>query len=85
LPNYVLHQDEDRIILRNYKHKSYIYKNYKDKLNPQKPEKKNSPEKIAAVKRNGTNGKKRNGKSKLKVIDFTDIELPVPQYEEIEN
>jgi lysine 2,3-aminomutase len=84
LPNYVLHHDEDRIILRNYKKKSYVYKNYKDKLNPQKPKKKNLP-KIAAVKKNGTNGKSRNGKSRLKVIDFTDIELPVLQYDEVEN
>ena len=81
LPNYVLHQDEDRIILRNYQHKTYAYKNYKDKLNPPKPK----PEKIAAVKKNGTNGKNGNGKSKLKVIDFTKIELPVLQMEEVEN
>ncbi len=83
LPNYVLHHDEDRIILRNYKKKSYVYKNYKDKLNPPKPE--NNTGKIAAVKKNGTNGKNGNGKSKLKVIDFTKIELPVLQYDEIEN
>jgi len=34
LPNYVLHQDEDKIIMRNFKNKIYTYKNYKDKLNP---------------------------------------------------
>ncbi len=91
LPNYVLHHDEDRIILRNYKHRSYAYKNYKDKLNPKKSKKENLPieqtEKIAAIKKNGTNGngKNGNGKSKLKVIDFTKIELPVLQMEEIEN
>jgi lysine 2,3-aminomutase len=83
LPNYVLHHDEDRIILRNYKKKSYVYKNYKDKLNPAKPE--NNKGKIAAIKKNGTNGKNGNGKSKLKVIDFTKIELPVLQYDEMEN
>ncbi len=82
LPNYVLHYDEDRIVLRNYKHKHYAYKNYKDKLNPPKPE---TEKKIAAVKENGTNGKNGNGKSKLKVIDFTKIELPVLQLEEVEN
>jgi len=89
LPNYVLHHDEDRIVLRNYQHKSYAYKNYKDKLNPPKPE---TEKKIAAVKKNGTNGKDGNGKpalpagrSKLKVIDFTKIELPVLQLEEVEN
>ncbi len=36
LPNYVLHKDEDKIILRNYQKKIYSYKNYKDKLNPPK-------------------------------------------------
>src|SRR3989337_1931386 len=57
LPNYVLHYDEDRIVLRNYQHKPYAYKNYKDKLNPPKPK----PEKKLAVTGNtGTNGK--NGK-----------------------
>jgi lysine 2,3-aminomutase len=35
LPNYVLHQDEDKIILRNYKKKIYSYKNYKDRNNPE--------------------------------------------------
>lgn len=78
LPNYVLHQDEDRIVLRNYKHKVYAYKNYKDNLNPAKP--KNGK---ADVKKTGTNGKNGNGKSKLKVIDFTKIDLPV--LEEVEN
>ncbi|HSP86999.1 MAG TPA: KamA family radical SAM protein, partial [Ignavibacteriaceae bacterium] len=82
LTNYVLHHDEDRIVLRNYKHKSYAYKNYKDKMNPPKPE---TEKKIAAIKKNGTNGKNGNGKSKLKVMDFTKIELPVLQLEEVEN
>ncbi len=35
LPSYVLHQDENKIILRNYQHKIYSYKNYKDKNNPE--------------------------------------------------
>jgi len=84
LPNYVLHHDADRIILRNYKHRPYAYKNYKDNLNPLKPKKEKkekTSEKIAAVKKNGSNGKNGNGKSKLKVIDFTKIELPVLQIE----
>jgi len=34
VPNYVLHHDEERIILRNYKNKIYNYKNYFDKNNP---------------------------------------------------
>jgi len=34
LPNYVLHMDEEQIILRNYQNKVYSYKNYADKNNP---------------------------------------------------
>ena len=36
IPNYVLHYDEEKIILRNYKHKIYSYRNYTDKNNPGK-------------------------------------------------
>ena len=34
LPNYVLHRDEEQIILRNFKNNVYSYKNYADKNNP---------------------------------------------------
>ena len=34
LPNYVLHQDEEQVILRNFNNKVYSYKNYADKNNP---------------------------------------------------
>ena len=34
LPNYVLHMDEEKIILRNFQNKVYSYKNYADKNNP---------------------------------------------------
>ena len=34
LPNYVLHMDEEKIILRNYKNEVYSYQNYADKNNP---------------------------------------------------
>ena len=72
LPEYVLHHDEDKIILRNFKNKVYVYKNYKDKLNPE------------PGKKNGTNGKSgKNGKSKSKEIDVSKIELPI--FEEVEN
>jgi lysine 2,3-aminomutase len=30
LPNYVMHRDEDKIVLRNYMHKIYTYKNVSD-------------------------------------------------------
>jgi len=35
LPNYVLHMDEEKIILRNYKNEVYSYQNYADKNNPE--------------------------------------------------
>ena len=35
LPNYVLHQDEEQVILRNFNNKVYSYKNYADKNNPE--------------------------------------------------
>ncbi len=31
LPNYVLHQDEDKIVLRNYKDEVYVYRDIKEK------------------------------------------------------
>ncbi len=34
LPNYVLHIDEEKIILRNYQNQVYSYQNYADKNNP---------------------------------------------------
>ncbi len=35
LPNYVLHQDEEQVILRNFNNKVFSYKNYADKNNPE--------------------------------------------------
>lgn len=72
LPNYVLHFDEDKIVLRNYQHKVYAYKNYKDKNNP--------------AKKNGKADKAadgKNGKSKIKIPPRVNVKLPV--LEEVEN
>src|SRR3989339_1218921 len=73
LPNYVLHHDEDKIILRNYQNKVYAYENYKDKNNPAK--------KNGDAKKVPSNGK--NGKSKEKIPAKVNIKLPV--LEEVEN
>jgi lysine 2,3-aminomutase len=62
LPNYVLHHDADKIVLRNYQNKIFSYKNFKDKNNPA---------------RNGKNGKNGNGKAKPKEMIIKKIELPV--------
>lgn len=69
LPNYVLHHDSEKIVLRNYKNKVYSYKNYKDKNN---------------IPSNGKNGKNGNGAGKKpREIVIKKIELPV--LEGIEN
>lgn len=70
LPNYVIHHDENKIILRNYQKKIYSYKNYHDKNNP-----------AGHYGRNGKNGK--SSKTKVKELEFMRIELP--ELEEIEN
>ncbi len=73
LPNYVLHHDEDKIVLRNYQNKVYAYKNYKDKNNP--------------VKKNGksekVHGNGKNDKSKVKIPLRVNVKLPI--LEEVEN
>jgi lysine 2,3-aminomutase len=64
LPNYVLHKDNDKIILRNFKHKIYVYKNYPDRNNP--------------VSRN-KNGNGKNGKTKEKTSKIREVKIPVIQ------
>jgi lysine 2,3-aminomutase len=64
LPNYVLHMDEEEIILRNFQNKVYRYKNYSDKNNPEG----------FGSKRKKTNGKKQakpgtNGKPEKKKVE----------------
>jgi lysine 2,3-aminomutase len=62
VPNYVLHHDEEKIILRNYQHKIYSYKNYADHNNPSGFGSKN----------------KSNGKAKKKeVVKPKRVKLPV--------
>ena len=73
LPNYVLHQDEDKIILRNYQHKVYSYKNYNDRNNP------NGKYGKAYKIRTG----KKNGKSKDNEPSLFEMEEPV--LEEVED
>ncbi len=78
LPNYVLHKDEERIILRNFQHKIYTYKNYADANNPNGFKSKN--------KLNGKNGKNAsngNGKGKKEELKPKKIKLPV--MEEVNN
>ena len=82
IPNYVLHKDEDRIILRNFQHKIYTYKNYADANNPEgfgsksKPNGKNG--------KNGSNGN-GNGNGKGKKDDMKPKKIKLPELSEIEN
>ncbi|HMN50266.1 MAG TPA: KamA family radical SAM protein, partial [Ignavibacteriaceae bacterium] len=71
LPNYVLHQDEERIILRNFQHKIYTYKNYADANNPDGYGSKNK-----SNGKNGKNGSNGNGKGKKEDIKPKKIKLP---------
>ena len=61
LPNYVLHQDEEQIILRNFNNKVFSYKNYADK---------NNPEGFASKKRKVSPVKKQVKKKKTGIPDL---------------
>ena len=78
LPNYVLHKDEERIILRNFQHKIYTYKNYADANNPNGYGSKNK-----VNGKNGRNGSNGNGKGKKEDLKPKRIKLPV--LEEVTN
>ena len=66
LPSYVLHMDEEKIILRNYQNKVYSYKNYADK---------NNPDGYKSTKKKKTKtAKKRVSKKKTEVLVFDEVE-----------
>ncbi|MGE5683508.1 MAG: KamA family radical SAM protein [Bacillota bacterium] len=54
LPEYVLHHDEEKIILRNYKNEIYVYKDINDK---------EEVKVVDTAKRKNGNGKNGNGKN----------------------
>jgi lysine 2,3-aminomutase len=66
IPNYVLHMDEEKIILRNFQNKVYSYKNYADINNPDgyNPEKKEESKPV----------KKRTPKKKKEVLVFEEVD-----------
>ncbi|MCH7773129.1 MAG: KamA family radical SAM protein [Bacteroidetes bacterium] len=66
LPNYVLHMDEEQIILRNYQNKVYSYKNYADKNNPD-GYKNTKRKKVKVVE-------KRTSKKKTEVLVFDEVD-----------
>ena len=66
LPNYVLHMDEEKIILRNYQGNVYSYKNYADK---------NNPDGFNSRKKKKTKAiKKSTPKKKKEVLVFAEVE-----------
>ena len=65
LPSYVLHMDEEKIILRNFQNKVYSYQNYADKNNPNGYN--NRKKKKASL------AKKRVTKKKTEVLVFEDV------------
>jgi lysine 2,3-aminomutase len=69
LPEYVLHHDEERIIMRNYKGDIFMYEDFEGK--------KEALKRMQTVKKNG------NGKHIKKVEEFVPEELP--EMELIEN
>lgn len=69
LPNYVLHRDQDRIVLRNYKNEVYVYREIKD----HKKEEDKTKVKIDVSKNNG-NGKVKAPKKFKRITE--EIETP---------
>lgn len=68
IPNYVLHRDEDRIVLRNYKNEVYVYREIKER----KTKESDTVIKIDVSKNNG------NGKVKVpkKYKKIEEVETP---------
>ncbi|MFA7290270.1 MAG: KamA family radical SAM protein [Melioribacteraceae bacterium] len=65
LPQYVLHRDEDRIVMRNYKNEVYVYRDVK--------ETKDSGNKIVVEISDKKNGETKNPKN---YKDITEIKIP---------
>lgn len=68
LPKYVLHQDENKIIMRNYKHDVFTYRDVKNKPTKVK--------KDTTVKVEVSNKKNGNSKKPKKYKDVENIKLP---------
>jgi lysine 2,3-aminomutase len=75
LPQYILHRDEEKIVMRNYKNEVYVYR--ESHLPPTKLEKNNVPvEIVSEVKENGKNGNGSNGSSKKPKNLKEEIDVP---------
>ena len=81
LPQYVLHRDDDRIVMRNYKNEVYVYRESKPDKTNGKAESTNIPIEIANKKNgngNGNGNDNGNGSSKKpkNYKEITSIEVP---------
>ncbi len=72
LPQYVLHRDENRIVMRNYKNEVYVYRDVKDEY-----ERANKISVEIIDKKNGGSKKPKNYKN-IRTIK-------IPEYETVEN
>lgn len=73
LPQYVLHRDNDRIVMRNYKNEIFVYReSHADKLNENKIQ-------IEFVKKNGNNGNGNNGNGSSKKPKNYKEKVEVPE------
>lgn len=76
LPQYILHRDEEKIVMRNYKNEVYVYRESHLPATV-KQEKNNVPvEIVTEVKGNGKNGNGGNGSSKKPKNIKEEIDVP---------
>jgi lysine 2,3-aminomutase len=81
LPQYILHRDEDRIVMRNYKNEVYVYRESKEpKSNGKAIETTSIPIEIAEKKNGNGNGNGNNGNGNSKkpknYKNITAVEIP---------
>ena len=73
LPQYILHRDDDRIVMRNYKNEVYVYRESKPVKTNGKAESTNIPIEIADKKNGNGNGSSKKPKN---YKNITSIEVP---------
>jgi lysine 2,3-aminomutase len=73
LPRYVLHQDDDKLILRNYKYQNFVYKEYKGPSFPSMSKENGEEKKVEIEISNRKNG---NGTKPKKMKLSKPVEIP---------
>lgn len=72
LPQYILHRDEDKIVMRNYKNEIYIYREAKNEKTAGKTEESQIPIEISH-KKNGNTKKPKNFKN-IGTVEIPELE-----------